>query len=54
MFTQDPDHQQPVENIIIAFAANIQLRQSKLELEELLFLYDTIKEAISSYEREIH
>ena len=38
----------------LSFAANIQLRQSQLELEELLFLYDTIKEAISSYEREIH
>ena len=54
MFTQDPDQEQPIENIVIAFAANVQIRQSKLELEELLFLYDAIKEAISSYEREIH
>ena len=54
MFTQSPDQEQPIENIIIAFAANVQIRQSKLELEELLFLYDAIKEAISNYEREIH
>ena len=54
MFAEEPDQQHPVENIIIAFAANIQLRQSKLELEELLFLYDSIKEAIGNYERELH
>lgn len=54
MLTEETDQQQPVEYIIIAFAANIQLRQSKLELDELLFLYDSIKDAIGNYERELH
>ena len=51
---EETESKQPVENVVIAFAANIQLRQSRLELEELLFLYDSIKEAISNYERELH
>jgi len=54
MASEETNYEQPVEHIIIAYAANVQIRQSKLQLEELLFLYDAIKEAISNYEREIH
>ena len=54
MVNDKSTEQQPVENVVIAFAANIHLRQSRLELEELLFLYDRIKEAISKYQRELH
>ena len=47
-----PEH--PIEHIIIAYAATIQLRQDQFNLEELLFLQEAIMRAIDKQRREIH
>tara|TARA_R110002020_G_scaffold198231_2_gene399469 strand:- start:5654 stop:5773 length:120 start_codon:yes stop_codon:yes gene_type:complete len=39
---------------VIALAAAVQLRQTNLELEELLFLYEVLVKTIEEYEREVH
>jgi|TARA_R110002074_G_scaffold168781_1_gene330232 hypothetical protein len=43
-----------VEHTIAVFAAAMQLRQKKLELDELLFLYETLEKAIEKYEEVLH
>jgi hypothetical protein len=43
-----------VEHTIVVFAAAMQLRQKKLELDELLFLSDAIEKAIERYEEVLH
>lgn len=54
MASEETKYEYPVEHIIIAYAANVQLRQNRLDLEELLFLYDAIGDTIASYKRELH
>ena len=54
MDSQEAQPEHPIEHIIIAYAATVQLRQSKFELDELLFLYDAVGNAIANYERELH
>ena len=54
MASEETNQEQPGEHIIIAYAATGQLRQSRFELDELLFLYDVIGNAIAHYERELH
>jgi len=54
MASEETNYEQPVEHIIIAYAATVQLRQSKFDLEELLFLYEVIGNTIDSYKRELH
>ena len=44
----------PIEHFLIAFACTIQLRQSKLQFDELLFLKGVVDKNIEEYEREIH
>jgi hypothetical protein len=44
----------PIEHIIIALSCAIQLRQSKIILEELLFLNEALKKELKKYERDIH
>ena len=50
----DPQEEHPIEHIIIAYAATIQLRQEQLNLEELLFLQATIEKAMEEKGRELH
>ena len=54
MDSQEAQPEHPIEHIIIAYAATVQLRQSKFELDELLFLYDAVGNAIANYKRELH
>jgi hypothetical protein len=51
MASQETNQEQPVEHIIIAYAATVQLRQSKFELDELLF-YMTPLETLSPTTKE--
>jgi len=51
---EEEGSQQPIEYILIALACNIQLRQSKLEFDELFFLREEIDKAIEKYEIELH
>lgn len=54
MASEETTYERPVEHVIIAYAANVQLRQEKLDLEELIFLYDAIGNTIANYKREMH
>ena len=44
----------PIEHIIIALAAMIQLRESTMNLEELLFLKEAVEKELETYERTMH
>ncbi len=46
--------ERPIEHIIIALSCVVQLRQSKITLEELLFLNEALKKELKKYERDIH
>jgi|6_EtaG_2_1085325.scaffolds.fasta_scaffold324349_2 hypothetical protein len=53
----EPDEKEPkplLEDIIITLACVLQLRQTKLELEELLFIEKEVVNAIKNYERNVH
>ncbi len=54
MDSQEAQPEHPIEHIIIAYAATIQLRQDQFNLEELLFLQEAIMRAIDKQRREIH
>ena len=54
MDSEEDKEKRPIEYILIALACNVQLRQSGLELDELLFLREEINEAIKNYEIELH
>ena len=54
MDSQEAQPEHPIEHIIIAYAATIQLRQNQFNLEELLFLQEALMKAIEKQERELH
>ena len=43
-----------IEHTIAVCAATMQLRQQKLELDELLFLYDLLEKEIEKHELMLH
>ena len=51
---EEEESKQPIEYILIALACTIQLRQSKLELDELFFLKEEIDKAIEKHEIALH
>ena len=54
MALEETEFEQPIEHVIIALGCLLQLRQSNIEYEELLFLKEAVHERIKTYEREIH
>jgi len=54
MANENETQDRPIEHIIIAFAAMIQLRESKIDLEELIFLKEAIDRELEKYERIVH
>ena len=54
MGSEEEESQQPIEHTLIALACTIQLRQSKLELDELFFLRQEINKAIKESEIDLH
>ena len=54
MDSEEEESQQPIEHTLIALACTIQLRQSKLELDELFFLKEEIDKAIEKHEIALH
>ena len=51
---EEEESKQPIEYILIALACTIQLRQSKLELDELFFLRAEIDESIKNFRIDLH
>ena len=54
MDSEENQTKRPIEYILIALSCNIQLRQSQLELDELLFLRQELDEAIENFEAILH
>tara|TARA_R110002020_G_scaffold133304_3_gene297460 strand:- start:12021 stop:12185 length:165 start_codon:yes stop_codon:yes gene_type:complete len=54
MVNEDATKDRPIEHIIIALAAMIQLRESKMDLEELIFLKEAVEKELENYERILH
>ena len=54
MANEDATKDRPIEHIIIALAAMIQLRESKMDLEELIFLKEAVDKELENYERILH
>ena len=42
------------EDIVMTYACLLWLRQSPIELEELLFLHEAIEEQIKTYKKDVH
>ena len=54
MADEDKTKDRPIEHIVIALAAMIQLRESRMNLEELLFLKEAVEKELETYERTMH
>lgn len=54
MVDEDETKDRPIEHIVIALAAMIQLRESRMNLEELLFLKEAVEKELETYERTMH
>ena len=54
MADEDKNNDRPIEHIIIALAAIIQLRETRIDLEELIFLKEAVEKELEKYERIIH
>ena len=54
MANEDETTDRPIEHIISALAAMIQLRESRMDLEELIFLKEAVDRELEKYERTVH
>ena len=54
MANENETQDRPIEHIIIALAAMIQLRESKIDLDELIFLKEAIDRELEKHERIVH